>query len=551
MPIATAAPLLAWTDEPRSDAGLRVLGADGETWTYHPYTELADLVRGTSRRLGEAGVRPGQTVAIADPDALGFVAGFFGALHAGATPVPLPPRAPRADEHAALLGAILEAARPGAILTGGGLRDVAAQVAPQHVPVLDGLAVPAADHPAARAPEIALLQFTSGSTGRPRGVRVTGANVAAHAAMARDWLGWGPDDAAASWLPLHHDMGLVGLLLTSVIGQSDLWQMRPEQFLWQPHRWIACFDGPHGAAITAAPTFGYGYAARRVRAEQLEGLDLSGWRSAVVGAERLVPAPLQAFSRLLAPHGFRPHALRPAFGLAEATLAVTGSDQDEPPRATRVDWRAMDGERPLMLAPVVPLEELADETGALLSCGRPLDDLTVGIVDDDDRPVPDGVLGEVTVRGATVAAGYLGGATSTVTRFVDGRLHTGDAGFLHDGELFVVGRMADGIKVNGQRIHAETVEQRVAVETGVPAHRCVVVPSPAADGDGLAVLLEDVDLERVIPATERAVRAVVGPATEVTVHALPRGAIARTTSGKPRRREMWRRVAGGTPADVV
>ena len=538
----TSSPLTDWVDAPRADAGLRTLADDA--WTFHPYTDVAALVRGTAAALADAGVRPGDRVAIGDPDPLGFVTGFFGALHAGATPVPLPPRAPRPDEHVGLLAAILDTARPRVVLAGDGVADAARRAT--SVAVLVDPPPALAERAAAPLPDVGLLQFTSGSTGAPRGVQVTSANIAAHTTMTRAWLGWRPEDAAASWLPLHHDMGLIGLMISSLVGQNDLWQLRPEQFLWQPHRWIECFDGPGGAAITAAPTFGYGYAARRLKPERLEGLDLSGWTSAVVGAERLLPAPLHAFAALLAPYGLAATTLRPAYGLAEGTLAVTGSDRRERPRAIRVDWSALRASRPLPPTRVEDLDaQAADDPEVLLSCGRVLDGLDVRIVDEDGAVVADGVLGEIVVRGATAENTYLGDTEGTATRFEDGALHTGDAGFLLGDELFVVGRMADSVKVSGQRVYAETIEQRIAAEAGVAAHRCVVVPTPRGDGDGLVVLLEDVDPIAVRDAVVRAARAIAGPTVDVVVHAVPRDTIARTTSGKPRRRTMWQRVAAG------
>jgi acyl-CoA synthetase (AMP-forming)/AMP-acid ligase II len=542
----SATALVDWIDAPRGDAGIHVLGP--EDWSRHPYPDVAARVRGTAARLVDAGVRPGDAVGVVDLDCLGFIVGFFAALYAGGTPLPLPPRSPRPASYVEDLAAILEAGAPAIVLTGPETEEPARTAAASgSLPVL--VADDARTGGGSQAPsaEIALLQFTSGSTGRPRGVRVTAANITAHAAMARRWLEWGPDDAAASWLPLHHDMGLIGLMITSVVGQSDLWQMRPEQFLWQPHRWVRCFDrGGAGAAITAAPTFGYGYAARRVDPAHLEGTDLSALRSAVVGAERLVPTPLAAFVDLLKPHGLRPTALRPAFGLAEATLAVTGTPPSAPPHMVRIDWSTIrDGDA----IPATALEPLsADDDadgGALLSCGAALDPLSVAIHDEEERPLPDGVLGEIVVDGPTVAAGYDGAVASSTTRFVDGRLHTGDAGFLLGGELFVVGRIADSIKVRGQRVFAENVEEQVTAQTGVAAHRCLVVPLPGVDGDGLAVLLEDERAPELASAATRAVRALVGPTVDVTVFALERDTIARTTSGKPRRRRMWQQLAAG------
>jgi len=550
--------LTAWIDAPRPDAGIHVLGA--EEWAFHPYPEVAARVRGTAERLREAGVRPGDAVGVIDPDGLGFVTGFFAALRAGATPLPLPPRSPRPATFVADLAAIVAAGEARAVLTGGETAEparaaaavVAAAAGSREPAVVVADPEAAGDGaPFAPLPEVALLQFTSGSTGRPRGVRVTGANLAVHTATIRRWLEWGPDDPAACWLPLHHDMGLIGLMLTSVLGQSTLWQLRPERFLWQPHRWIECFDAARGAAaVTAAPTFGYGYAARRTDPARLEGMDLAPLRSAVVGAERLIPRPLARFVELLTPHGLRPTALRPAYGLAEGTLAVTGTPAGTAPAMVGIDWAAArPGEEIAVTAPR-PLAADGDgdgdgADGALLSCGVPLDAVAVTVRDEDGHPVADGVLGEIAVTGPSVADGYHATASNGSTRFADGVLHTGDAGFLSGGELFVVGRIADSVKVRGQRLYAENVEERVTTATGVAPHRCLAVPLPGAGGDGLAVLLEDERAREAAGLAVRATRGLAGPDVGVRVYALPHGTIARTTSGKPRRRQMWRELADG------
>src|SRR5205807_3940462 len=266
-------------------------------------------------------------VAVVLPTGPEFVATFLGALLAGAAPVPIAPSAAFADPAAYRdhVAGSLRAAAPAVLVT-----------APEQLPSLRGTGCRTATFdallrsgeapargPARRPGALGLLQFTSGSSGRPRGVRVPLAALEHNVRAIRDWLGMTAGDAAASWLPVHHDLGLVGCLLTPIASGGDLWLMRPADFVRSPRRYLRCFGSP-GARLTAMPSFGLEHVARRIRPEDLAGLDLGEWRALIVGAERLQADVFERFCRVLAPAGFRPAALLPAYGLAEATLAVTG-----------------------------------------------------------------------------------------------------------------------------------------------------------------------------------------------------------------------------------
>jgi acyl-CoA synthetase (AMP-forming)/AMP-acid ligase II len=528
--------LLDWLQEARGDTGIHVLG--DASWELHPYERLADLVCGVSGQLREAGVETDDLVAITCAGGVDFAAGLFGALHAGATPVPMAARPDLGDHY---LAALLADTAPTCLVVDDATAALVAGAltrAGLNIPALRAGRDPAADLAPAPAAELALLQLTSGSSGRPRGVQVSWHNLESQVALIRRWLQWSANDSAASWLPLHHDMGLIGLLITSVTAQTTLWQMRPDQFLASPLDWIACF-GAHEATITAAPTFGYSYAARRVQPDDLGGLGFSGWRSAVVGAERVSFEALAAFQSLLSSRGFRETTLRPAYGLAEGTLAVTGTPIDRAPRTIGVDWAR--------LRPGEPVEVVETDFG-LVSCGPALDGVKVSILDEDGAELTEPRLGEIVVEGASVAMGYRRPSEETVTRFERGKLFTGDAGFLLDGELFVVGRIADSFKVRGVHIFAEGIESDLARAIGIPAGKCVVVPAPKATRDGVAVVVEGSFEDAVADETLRLVRASVGPSVDISLYLGERGTIPRTTSGKPRRREMWRQILTGETA---
>jgi acyl-CoA synthetase (AMP-forming)/AMP-acid ligase II len=520
--------LLDWLDDPSTDRGIHVL--DGDEWRFHRYASLAARVHGVSRQLRDAGVRPGDAVALSDSDCLDFASALFGALHAGAVAVPVAPPEVAGPSHLRRVAAASGAAV--AVATGA---------VPDAVP---GLRLePVAGDPLepAEPGALALLQFTSGSTGTPRCVEITRENLEENVAAIDGWLAMGADESGASWLPFHHDMGLVGMLIASVVRRRTLWQMRPADFLTDPVRWLECL-GRHGASVTAAPAFGYAYAARRVRPERLAGMDFSGCTSAIAGAERIDPAALAAFAALLEPHGFRPEALRPAYGLAEATLAVTGHPLGEPPRMVAVARAAVTpGERATLGEP----RPVGEAPGAwLASSGRPLPGVEVEVVGDDGEPVPDGALGEIVVRSPSVARGYRGEAPGSGTRFEDGRLFTGDAGFLLDGELYVLGRIAESIAVRGRMVHAEALEHELAERLGISPARCAVVSAQHTPDGGVVAVVER-EHGGWVDEAARIVKARLGPEIPVSVRAAAPGAIPRTTSGKPRRRRLWQAIAAG------
>ena len=543
-----SAGLLDWVDSPRDGAGLHEF--EDPTWGLDPYPALADRVRGVSAQLREAGIDRGDVVALAATESADFAAALFGVLHAGATPLPIAaaPASARAEADRTAVG-ILEATSPRLIAAGGkdlgrardlraaaGSRSEVIELAPES---LTDLA------PAKPAP-LALLQFTSGSSGRPRGVRVSAANLESNIAAIRRWLDWDTQAGGASWLPLQHDMGLIGMLMVAVCAQRDLWQMKPADFLAKPLRWLECF-GSGKASITAAPTFGYSYVARRVDASQLEGLDFSGWRTAVVGAERVTPEALRSFSELLGDFGFRPESFCPAYGMAESTLAISGGAPQAVPTMVSVAAEKAEAGRALLPGEARPATVPPSKAGEALvvSCGKPLTGLEVAIVSEDGGELAEGTLGEIAVRGPSVSEGYHGEGPAVSTRFAGDRLLTGDAGFLHDGELFVLGRIADSLKIRGTYVYVEDLEIRVAAALGIPLSRCVVVTAAGVESDLAAVLVEageeELTAEQLIPA----LRPALGAGIEVNVHRVARHSLVKTTSGKPRRRLIARMLAAG------
>lgn len=530
--------LLDWVARAEATAGSDERGihvADGDAWTYWPYSRLARLTRAVAAGLTVRGIGPGDVVLVVQRSGPGFVATFFGVLLAGATPSPAAPRAPfrtahRYDDH---LAALLAVARPAAVVADddlvAGLRSVACAVPCLSVGEL--MAGEAGEAAPAAGTAAALLQFTSGSSGRPRGVRVTADALAANIGVIRTWLRWRPEDACASWLPVHHDMGLIGCLLTPVVTGSTLWLMQPEQFVGRPERYLRCF-GRGGARVTAMPSFGPAHILRRVRPDRLGDLDLSGWRAAVIGAERVDPAVLAGCEDALAPLGLRPGTLLPAYGLAEATLAVTGVPVGRTRRVVHADPAS------LTVGARVRTTGAGEQGRSVAGCGPPLAGVRVAVVGPDRTELPDGHVGEIVVRGRSVAAGYVAGvgqpaSSSTIDR---GALLTGDAGFLDRGELFVIGRLGDSLKVAGRSVYAEDLEA-VLGEAGLPVRRLAVALGTHRGRPTAVAVLEEHTSDRADLA-RRLVRAAAGGADVVVVTAGP-GSVPRTSSGKPRRRALW------------
>lgn len=543
--------LLEWIDDPAQDRGIYFAG-DKDDWKLRSYADIVSDAWRIAALLTEAGTKLNEPVSLMLSTSRDFIAGFFGTLLTGAIPSPIAGKSAfrRRDSYITHVAGVLKAARPSVVLADGVLIDMAADAAKHAgttfaVAKLDWGVAP--DGAVRRRPvaETALLQFTSGSSGNPRGVPVSPKNLDANMAAMFEWLGFSAEEPGASWLPLHHDMGLVGTLCT-IASQADLWLMTPDQFLRNPLRWISCY-GRQGATMSVAPSFGYAYAARRLRPEDLDGQDLSGWRVAVLGAERIDPVGVGAFTALTQPFGFRPESLVPAYGMAEATLAVSGV---APGKSNTIVRLAPDGLRPGKPVEVLERRTLGrdkvTDQGWLTGCGPQLTGVMADIIDENGDPLDEGCFGEIRIRGRSVTRGYWGSTDpGSSTVFTSDGLHSGDSGFILEGELYVVGRIGDSIKVRGRMVHAEDLEVALAQATGRPAWRCAVVMGNIAGTDLVAAFIEDKQadwLGRVVPL----LRSFTSADMALAVFQGRLGCVERTTSGKPRRRVMWRRLLNGS-----
>ena len=534
-----------------SDRGLGVFDGRGRRVDRRSWADLQRIAHDAASRIAALGVEPREPVIIAHPTSWEWLESWFGVLLRGAWPVASSGAGAMAAAEQQLEKVDLVRLRIGArwVLASDGFKRQAVEAgyawAEDRVLTPDELrrVTPQAgfERPSTSPHDVAFLQLTSGSTGVPRAVMIThlGAlhNPAAsseaighpHGAPIHDWA-----DGMVSWLPLYHDMGLIGCLMLPMLHGLDTWLLRPTTFLARPGLWLTEL-ARRGTTFTPAPNFGYQLCVERIREGALDGVDLSTWKAALTGAEMIRPETCAAFAERFASVGFRPQAFRPCYGLAEGTLAVTFDLRGEGVRT--------------MPAPA------GTDTGFQLtdvvSTGRAVVDTDVRIVAPDGRPVGEDTIGEVAIAGPGVFAGYYRDPDATAASLSDGWFRTGDLGFLHQHELYLTGRSKDVLIVHGHNLMPDDLERIADAVTGGGGLARSAAFSVARGVEGeVAVLVVEVpetDPDR-LPAMERDIRVRIGrevglPLADVAF--VRRGRIPRTTSGKMQRRELRRRYLEG------
>lgn len=485
------------------------------------------------------------------PPGIEYIVGLLGVMYAGAIAVPAYP--PHKHTSARLLG-IAEDARPVmALTTSAALERVKHALRDTSVPVRCGatdtleLIETLQDKKFPRADDIAFLQYTSGSTGAPRGVCVTHSGLMHNQRMMRHAFGTGPDSKVISWLPLYHDMGLVGTVFHTLYLGIESVLMSPTHFIQRPLRWLEAIS-TFKATISGGPNSAFALCAERMTPEKQAFLDLSSWSVAFNGSERVRPETMEHFAEVFAPCGFRLQAFYPCYGLAEATLVVTAG---RPRRAAATPANSAEGAENTSAS--------RDATHPLVaSCGGPVLDTEVLIVDPSTQCVlPERRIGEIWVRNPAIGIGYWSRRNGANITF-DGRLaarpeyrylRTGDLGFLYDGELFPAGRLKDLIVIDGVNHFPEDLE-RTAAESHPNLVRNGAAAFAVEDGTReRVVIVAEVrhrakDLDQVIRGIQRAVsmehRLSLDGIILIGAASLPR-----TSSGKVQRRETRRRFLSG------
>jgi len=530
---------------------------DEQRLTYAQVHAGASEVAGGLRARGLA---PGETVALMLPTGADFFPAFHGVLRAGGVPVPLypPVRADRMETHARRLSGIMQNAEARFFVASARTRPVGrllqAMVASvAHVATVDELRASA--EPAAtvspRADELALLQYTSGTTGEPKGVMLTHANLLANIRVMGPAVGASPQDRFVSWLPLYHDMGLIGACLTTLYFGVEVILMSPLQFMTRPERWLWAIHR-HGGTMSAGPNFAYDLAAARIDDAALAGLDLSSWRLAFNGAEPVSPRTLERFAERFSVYGFDERAFMPVYGLAESSVGLVFPPTGRAPKVDRVDHARLAQDQH-----AEPATPDAEQTLRFVSCGRVLSGHELRIVDANGEAVPERREGRVQFRGPSCTSGYYRNPEATSALFTaDGWLEAGDRAYVADGELFVTGRIKDLIIRGGRNIHPEEIEAAVSAVDGIRKNNVAAFASGRdAHGERLVVMAETrvVDTsarEALREAAQSAAAAVVegGPSELVLV---PPGTIPKTSSGKIQRsacQTQFETGAAGRPA---
>jgi acyl-CoA synthetase (AMP-forming)/AMP-acid ligase II len=515
-----------------------------ESWSYAQCVHDAFLVAGA---LQQRGLRQGDRVGIVLPTHPDFYRAFFGVIIAGGIPAALypPVRLGKMAVWKNQTTAMLQAIACSAVLTDTRLYGLLGHPVRQAVLRLGCFTVQELLREATRGTyveahshDLAVVQFSSGTTAHPHPVALTHANILSNAqAILTSLQGDLSRHSGVSWLPLYHDMGLIGALVSAALAPGSLTLIRPEQFVARPRVWLEALTQSR-ATISAAPNFAFSLCTERIQDADLVGLDLSHWQIAFCGAETVHPQTLQAFTQRFAAVGFSWRALTPVYGLAEATLAVTMSPLDLPPRFTSFERHALEYD-----GRAVP----ASSGVSLTSLGRPVFGVEVEVRDAHGHAAPPQHLGRLWVRGPGVMHGYLGQPEATAQVLQEGWCDTGDQGFFYAEDLYLFGRATDMIIIRGRNHDPAQIEHCLNGIAGLRAG-CIVafgVADVRSGTDCLVVLAE----YRVAPSSTEQARLEAESREAILASCnlhlaelvlLPPGTLPRTSSGKMRRREACR-----------
>src|SRR3982751_4661219 len=520
--------------------GLNFHDARGTLTRAYPYSELREDAIQQARRLIALGIKAGDRVALVAETVPEFAACFFGAVYAGAWPVPLPLPTSFGGREAYVdqLGVQLKSSDPALLLYPPELTEFCKAAADQagvtsrSWDTLDGVAAASGELPRAGPDDIAYLQYSSGSTRFPHGVAVT------HHALLDNLRAHGvglevvDTDRVISWLPWYHDMGLVGCFLSPVALQLPVDYLKTEDFARRPLAWLDMITRNPGTSVSYSPTFGYDICSRRMssqtRAE--DRFDLSRWRIAGNGADMIRPDVMQSFVDCFAPAGFEASAFCPSYGLAEATLAVSLMPPGEGIRLERVEENELSGCGP-------GAEDRPKRYRAVVNCGRPVTGMEIEIRSGAGQPLPDRGIGKVFVRGASVMHSYFRDEESTRACLSDdGWLDTGDMGYLSSGYIFIVGRAKDMIIINGRNHWPQDIEWAVEQLPGFKSGDIAAFAITGPSGEETPAVLvhcrvsDPEERGRLRDDIRERVRAITG--ITPVVELVPPRTLPRTSSGK-------------------
>jgi 1-acyl-sn-glycerol-3-phosphate acyltransferase len=557
-----------------------IISEDGEEED-HPqamtFGELHAAAQKCAEELARRGVPPGGRVSLMLPTSRQFFVCYAGILLAGAVPVPIYPpfRADRIEEYAERQGAILNNAGVCLLLTFRRAEAVAKLLKPRVKSLLGvmdaGKLLEAAEKAPPPAPgalpaflsgvrvrkssDLALLQYTSGSTGDPKGVMLTHANLLANMRSIAEAIELSRDDVGISWLPLYHDMGLIGAWLTLLLHGTPLVVMSPLAFLTRPERWLQTIS-KYKCTIGAAPNFAYELCVRKISDQAMETVDLSGWRAALNGAEPVNPETLERFNHRFAKYGFKRESMLPVYGLAEASLGVTFPPQYRGPKVDRVQRETF-----TTAGRAIPAEPDDENAISFVSSGTAVPRHQVVICDEHGKELPERTEGFLWFRGASATSGYYLDSEATEKLFAGGPpvaegefpwVNSGDRAYQAEGEIYITGRVKDIIIKGGRNLYPHEVEELASRAEGI-RKGCVVAFGLKGEETGtekLIIVAESREADRakrarIVGAMNDQVSQGLGLPPD-RVELLPPGSIPKTSSGKLRRDETKQLYLAGT-----
>lgn len=533
-----------------ADRGMTFIGEDGAQETFFSFAEIATRAYRIGAAFQRMGLKKGDRLVFVLRNDESFVFSFVAAMLVGVVPVPMyPPKdLDSGDAFLAQCRHIIRTSEPAGILCDSLLKDLLEhfRIGSVHIVcTFDDLekSGEACALVSLSGDDLAFVQFTSGSTSKPKGVVIRHKNLAVHAhCINRLGLNVTSDDVGATWLPFYHDMGLIGFVLSPLASGAPGVFMQPFTFLKHPVEWLRMISR-HRATITYAPSFAYDLCVKRIRTADFDGLDLSSLRVAGCGAEPIQIHKLRAFAKKFASIGFDERALVPSFGMAEATLAVSFTSLSQKPRELTLNHRHLVDDK---LA--VPEEDGCKGVVCVADCGRTFAGHEIAIVDEHGIRCPERVVGEIIFKGPSVADGYFNDPAATRETFRNGWLHTGDLGFLDDGNLYVCGRRKDIIIVSGKNYFPSDIEWLASGLYGVRQGKAVAFcVGSGVFGDSIAekvvICAETLPDFQELAELRRQIPAVIVKQLGIKIHEvilLPPGRLPKTSSGKVQRRHTRR-----------
>lgn len=540
-----------------SSLGFTFVRADGSE-RHMPFSEIREEARRRGAHFASRGLAKGDRLAIVVPEPDEFVLSFLGAIFAGVVPVPMVPQlsfknvetyhdtvAHIAQASGAKMLLTTEATRPYVEPATSRIEGLAKSPGGGIVTVAD-LSAPMSGEPnvSIGGDDVCFLQFTSGSTSKPKGVVVTHGNLAwnSQSFMVHGLEKDSSFDKGVSWLPLFHDMGLIGFVIGPLFTNIPVVFLPTASFVRNPRIWLDTIH-KHRGTITYAPNFAYQLVSKRLKEKDVESWDLSCMRRTGCGAEPIQARTLREFADKLRPAKFDPASFIPSYGMAEATLAITFTPLGKGIRSDRIDPKDRED------AKATPSD--APEAHELVNCGRPFPDHEVAIVDEEGNRLPDRKVGEIVTRGPSVCQGYYQEPELTAAAFKDGWLHTGDLGYTVDGEVFVCGRLKDLIIVRGRNFYPNDLEWVVSELPGVRRGNVVAFSVDGDGGEELVICAEAFQSE-ALGLTDAITQAILGhfSLNVYKVVVVPQGTLPRTSSGKAQRRKTRQMFLAGQLAQA-